>query len=295
MLEVVFNDSAKGAMKAAKNYNKENMMGSVMGYIGKKPSKKESEKRFEGEAIGGSSQDVVCIGFSLDIGDIVNEIDSKERKSEFIRVYGSVNFEESEIEQFFKSQREDFEKLLVTAKSGETIRVWRSNAPFSACAFAFLCDTLRNIDCKISMIFMPEYWKTSEDTIQSCTDWAELTPSQFYRFLPLEREVSNVEKRLQSRLWNDLKQENAPLRAIVNGKLISVPEDFYDHLIIKNIPDREFVMAQLMGTILGRYSLGVGDGWYALRIQKMIAENKLVIVGDKDKTHPYGKILRKAE
>lgn len=109
----------------------------------------------------------------------------------------------------------------------------------------------------------------------------------------MEREISNIEKRLQSSLWNNFKAENAPLRALVNGKLISVPEDFYDHIIMKNIPDRKFVMAQLIGTILGKYPLGVGDGWYALRIKKMIAKNKLEIVADKDASHPYGKILRK--
>lgn len=85
------------------------------------------------------------------------------------------------------------------------------------------------------------------------------------------------------------------MRALVNGKLISVPEDFYDHIIIKNIPDREFVMAHLIGTILGKYQLGVGDGWYALRIEMMIADNQLEIVADKDASHPYGKILRKVE
>ena len=293
MLEVVFSDSAKGAMKVAKNYNQENMLSGAIGYIGKKPSKEELEKHFEGKAVGGNSTDVVCIGFNLDIGDIASGIDSEERKNEFIRVLGSVNFEDSEIERFSNLQRDDFEKLLMTAKNGEPIRVWKSNTAFSACAFAFLCDALRNIECKISIILMPEYWKTSDNTIQSCTDWGELSPGQFYRFLSLEREISDIEKRMQSRLWDDLKAENAPLRALVNGKLISVPEDFYDHIIIKNIPNREFVMAQLIGSILGRYSLGVGDGWYALRIQKMIAENKLEIVEDKDASHPYGKILRK--
>lgn len=295
MLEVVFSGSAKGAMKVAKNYKKENMLNGAIGYIGKKPSKKELEKQFEGEAIGGSSKDVVCIGFNLDIGDIACGIDSAERKKEFTRVFGSVSFKDSEIERFFSSQREDFKKLLSAAESGEHIRVWKSNAPFSACAFAFLCDALRNIECKISIISLPEYWERSDNTIQSSVDWGEISPGQFYRFLPLEREISNIEKHVQSRLWNDLKAENAPLRALVNGRLISVPEDFYDHIIIKNIPDREFVMAQLIGTILGKYPLGVGDGWYALRINKMIAENKLEIVADKDPSHPYGKILRKVK
>lgn len=41
------------------------------------------------------------------------------------------------------------------------------------------------------------------------------------------------------------------------------------------------------------YSLGISDSWYALRIDRMIEENKLSVVEHKDPSHPYGKILRK--
>lgn len=293
MLEIVFSDSAKGSMRIAKNYNKDDMLGGAIGYIGKKPSKRELEKQFEGNAIGGSPQDVVNIGCNLDIGDITGDIDNEKRKSEFVRVFGCVHFEDSEIERFFALQRADFEKLLAAAKNGEPVRVWKSNAPFSACGFAFVCDILRNIDCKISVISLPAYWQASDNGLHSHTDWAELPPGQFYRFLSLEREITALEKYFYSNIWDDLKAENAPLRALVNDKLISVPEDFYDHLIHKNIPDGEFVMAKLIGTLLTKYPLGIGDGWYALRIKNMIAESSLEIIGDKDATHPYGKILRR--
>jgi hypothetical protein len=47
------------------------------------------------------------------------------------------------------------------------------------------------------------------------------------------------------------------------------------------------------GEILGEYRLGISDSWYALRIDKMIEENKLIVVENKDTSHPYGKVLRK--
>lgn len=294
MLEVVFSDSAKASMKLAKGYDRKNMLGGAFGYIGGKPAKAELEKLFEGEAIGGSSQDVVGIGFNLDIGDISNAIDGDSRPREFVRLFGSAAFKDAEAEQYFRTQSQDYEKLLAGAKRGEPIRAWKSSAPFSACAFAFLSDALLNVECKISVITLPEYCEIPEHAIRSYVDWMEIPPGQFYKFLHLEREVSPAEKRAQSRLWNDLKTENAPLRALVNGKLISVPEDFYDHLIIRNLPDGDFHMARLIGDILGKYPLGVGDGWYALRIKKMIAERRLEIVQEKDASHPYGKILRKA-
>lgn len=292
MLEVVFSDSVKASMRAAKNYDKKAWLGGAIGYVGRKPTKEELEKQFEGEAIGGDRNDVVCIGCNLDIGDIAGEFDGAERKDVFVWVYGFVRFEDSEIEQFFNAQREDFERLLSAAKNGKPIRAWKSNAPFCACAFAFLCDALLDIDCELSVVELPAYWETSENAMQSCNDWGELSPGQFYRFLPLERRVSAIEKHLQRDVWRTLMAENAPLRAMVNGRLISVPEDFYDHIILQNIPDGDFVMAQLIGAILGKHALGVGDGWYALRIKKMISENKLEVVGEKDASHPYGKILR---
>ncbi|HHU18623.1 MAG TPA: hypothetical protein GXZ70_10525 [Clostridiales bacterium] len=34
-------------------------------------------------------------------------------------------------------------------------------------------------------------------------------------------------------------------------------------------------MAGFIGKLLGEYRLGISDGWYALRIEKMIEENKI--------------------
>jgi hypothetical protein len=268
MIEAVFSDSAKGSLRLAKDYNGDG-------------------------AVPGRPRDVVCIGHNLDIGDISGEFDGDTRRNEFVRLFGAVRFEDGEVERFFESQRADLQKTLLAAKNGEPIRAWKSSAPRSACAFAFLCDALRDIDCEFSVVALPDIFESPDGAPHSLTAWSEVPAGQFYSFLPLEREISAAEKRLSGGLWNELKAENAPLRALVNGRLISVPEDFYDHILIKNIPDGEFLMSRLIGTVLGKYALGVGDGWYALRLEKMIAANMLEVIADKDASRPYGKILKK--
>lgn len=82
------------------------------------------------------------------------------------------------------------------------------------------------------------------------------------------------------------------LRAVINGKLIGVPEEFYDHIIKKEIPDDEFKMARLIGKILGRYPIGIGDWWYAKRIIKMIDQGELVVV--RKQKEIYLQVLKKA-
>ena len=293
MLEVVFSDSEKGSMKAAKNYNAKTMLGGAIGYFGKKPTNAELEKYFEGQAVGGNSQDVVNIGFLLDIGDISGEIDGNERKNIFQKVWGRFDFDNKEKEQFFQNQRKDMETLLSAAKDGIPIRIWKSNAPYSTCGFHFVCHLLRNIDCNISVVSLPEYNPISEDEIEEYSHWGEVAAGKFYQFLSLEKQLSKIEKRIISDHWHDLMEENAPLRAIINGKLTSVPENFYDFIIINNLPDNDFIMARFIGKLLGEYRLGISDSWYALRIEKMIEENKLIVVENKDSSHPYGKVLRK--
>lgn len=293
MLEVVFSDSAKGSMKVAKNYNEKSMLSGASGYIGEKPSKAKLKKHFEGQAVGGNARDVVNIGFSLDVGDISGSIDGDERQNVFLKLWGRFDFDNNEKEEFFYNQRKDMEKLLYAAINGNPIRIWKSNIPYSICGFYFICNVLRNIDCEISVVSLPEYKQVSENEIVTYSDWGQIEPGKFYQFLPLERQLSQSEKRMFSNRWIDLIRENALLRAVVNGKLISVPEDFYDYIITKNIPDDDFLMARFIGKIMGNYDLGVSDRWYVFRIEKMIEENKLIIVENKDMSHPYGKILRK--
>lgn len=293
MLEVVFSDSEKGSMKAAKNYDMNNMLSGAVGYIGQKPKKADLKKLFEGKAIGGSSSEVVNIGFNLDIGDISGEIDGKERKDVFRKLWGRYSFDDSETETFFERQRQDLIKLKNAASNEKTIRIWKSNAPYSTCGFYYVCYILKDIDCDIRVVELPEYKIISEKETVYYSSWGEVSAGKFYEFIPLEKKLSLLDKRVISVQWKALIQENSPLRTKLNGRLISVPEDFYDPIIIENIPENKFIMARFIGKLLGEYRLGVADGWYALRIEKMIEDNLLVIIKDKDKDHPYSKILKR--
>jgi hypothetical protein len=293
MLEVVFSDSEKGSMKVAKKYNAKTMLGGAMGYIGKKPTKAELEQDFENQAVGESSQDVVNIGFLLDIGDISGEIDGNERQNVFQKVWGRFDFDIKDQEQFFQNQRKDMEKLLSAAKDGIPIRIWKSDAPYSTCGFYYVCNILRNIDCSISVVSLPKYSQISEKEIIEYNSWDEVEPGKLYQFLSFEKQLTQIDKTIASDYWRNLMVEQAPLRANVNGKLISVPENFYDFIITNNLPHNDFIMAEFIGKLLGEYRLGIRDTWYAYRIDKMIEENKLIVVENKDSSHPYGKVLRK--
>ena len=96
--------------------------------------------------------------------------------------------------------------------------------------------------------------------------------------------------------WQQLKKENAPLRAVVNRRLVSVPETFYDSFILQELDaeEDEFMEARVIGKVLGKYSLGISDSLVAIRIEQFIKDGMLKAVthaGEKDPA--YHRILKK--
>ena len=106
--------------------------------------------------------------------------------------------------------------------------------------------------------------------MQFYTSWGEINAGKIYKFLPLEKELSSTEVQFFAYHWIELKEEKSTLRAIVNGKLIGVPEDFYDYIVRKEVTNGEFTIGRLIGNVLGKHPLGIGDWWIAKRINKMI-------------------------
>ncbi len=74
---------------------------------------------------------------------------------------------------------------------------------------------------------------------------------------------------------------------------MSVPIDFYDYLIVNELPDTPIVMGKLLGRLMMKYALGISDAWYRFRIEAMINNGDIDIIGFKDESHPYGAILKK--
>ncbi|MHB8129222.1 MAG: DUF3658 domain-containing protein [Mobilitalea sp.] len=295
MIEVMFGESEGGAMKVAKNYQKPDFDNSVISWIGKKPNKEEFNKMFDGKAVGGNSSEVVCIPFMLDIGDISEPIDSDYRQHLIWEMYTISGMDDIRtlkwLDESWEKSLKEIERLKNYASNGEAFRLWYSDAPYSACGLYYMCNLLRESNCKISIIKLPSYMQLSDNEIQFYVSWNEIDAGKFYKFLSFEKELSYCERRSFSSNWVELKEEKSTLRAFVNGKVIGVPEDFYDHIIRKEIPDGEFIMARLIGNILGKHPLGIGDWWYAKRINKMIEQGYLEVVQKQKEI--YRQVLKK--
>lgn len=265
MIEVLFGDSESGAIKFA------------------------VKKGFM------LSRDVVCLAFMADCGDISKPLTGKYRQHFIAKMlyqeqWGKDWKMKNELNEAAVMYSKRLNHLLELVKYGEPIRIWYCSAPYSMCGLLWLCDILKNYNSEVYAVELPRT-VTKGNTTCSYSSWGELTPESFADFLPLQRKLPRAEIRKNAFDWKRLQSENAPLRAVINGTVISVPANFYDFLIRKYITKEPIREAVLIGRILGENPLGIGDWWYAQRIDKLIADGKIEIVFDSDKK--YERMLRR--
>lgn len=265
MIEILFGESEAGAMKIALR----------------------REKRVE--------SDVICLPLMLDIGDISQSVSGKYRRNLIYKMlyreqWGADEEMKAEMKALGNTYSSELKRLNEYLKKGETLRIWYSSAPYSLCGMMWLCSNIWRFKykCGVYAVELPKL-EIRGDCAVSFSSWDETEPEKFAEFAENQRRLPLPELRKYAFDWERLVAENAPLRAVVSGSVISVPVGFYDFLIRKYMDDKPVRQAVLIGRILGENPLGVGDWWYAMRIEHLIGSGRIKIVEDSDKK--YARII----
>lgn len=287
MIEVLFGESEAASMKAAKNTV---IIGHVDGptSVWMAGKKAPPERAFTGW-VEGTAEEVICLGFMLDIGNIREPADSQYRKNLIYSMYAQNQYGKSpEIDEELRLAGEVYSNELLRLKKyledGETIRIWYSDAPYSRCGFYSLCQILQNCKNEVRTVKLPEY-VIRKTSIVSYRNWGEISAEEFAGFLSHEKILTKEEIRMYALLWIELAEDNSPLRAVINGKVTSVPEDFYDFLIWKKLTCKPVKEARLIGDILGYFQIGMGDWWFARRIEYFIQQGKIKVTEDSENNY----------
>lgn len=266
MIEVTFSESAGGGLMYAKH-------------------------------ISFADSTVICLPLGLSLGDISVDACGEERRA-FLQ--SMICIHDPSFANVAKEQLENARKglveLLRAAVNGEPIRLWHSDNPDEMCGFYHVLSILPpNSD--IRAIKLPAYEEFPEHgSVRAYTGWGEIEPEAFSRYLPLEEKISENMRRFFQFRWKQLVEENAPVRAVINGKPTSAGEELYDFHILRELDRRGEVFheAHLIGDVLGRYQLGVSDWFIHRRIQYFEAEGLLEPVDKAPEPEPgYRRYLRK--
>ena len=112
----------------------------------------------------------------------------------------------------------------------------------------------------------------------------EVAPNLMPHFYKQRRQLTETEQGQLLSGWKRLQEENAPLRAMVDGRVQSVPADFYDEAILSGITEAEMPAAHAVGRAMGELDMKtgnrVGDMFIFARIRALAQAGKIQIVHD---------------
>ena len=304
MLELCFSQSARGGLRCAQHCGGggRKVFGVIVGRDDGRPAtrkeirqaqKQAQQKReaLDREAIplGGTAADVLGLSLGLEMGDIREPLG--EARRELLRRWYDGNDEAAN--QDWQETLESADRLRACGP-GDTIRIWADRTPHSACGLLHAASLLKDTKAAVHVVFLPLWRETGDGkTLVSYLGWGEVEPELFGHFLSHEIPVPPVALGAMAHQWEALRRENAPLRAVVNGQVRSVREDFYDEMIRRHIPEGQTKIANIIGDVLGREKPGIGDVWLAERIRWMLSTGELRMVRE-DPERFYRSVVERA-
>ncbi|MBS4960066.1 MAG: DUF1835 domain-containing protein [Clostridiales bacterium] len=239
------------------------------------------------------AEDVICLGWMMEIGDIQQEATSPYRQNLIFSMCPQNQWKHrpeiiEEFRNLGKKYNDEFQKLVHLLSLDHPIRIWYSSAPYALCGFYHLCFLLKETDVPISAVNLPPY-VIKDNVVLEYANWGEVAPEELCYFLSYERPVTKQELSMFSHKWKFLKKENSPLRAVLNGQLTSVKEDFYDFLLKEALLKGPMKEAECIGTLLGVMPTGMRDYWWHNRIEKLIHQGDLCLLETSDR--PYARTI----
>ena len=238
---------------------------------------------------------VYCVPLGLSMGDISTDVCGPERCAFLQSLIHTNNADFAYVaEEELNGARKSMELILRAAVNGNPIRLWYSDIPDEMCGFYHILSLLP-VGSDIRAVKLPEYTE-ERNTLTIHNGWGDVLPNKFADFLKYEEKISENAHRMYRSRWKQLVQENAPLRAVVNGKLISGGEELYDFYILRELNARKDVFheAYLIGDILGKYQLGISDWFIHRRVRYFEHLGMLEAVDQAPDSEPgYRRHLRK--
>ena len=145
----------------------------------------------------------------------------------------------------------------------------------------------------MSVVTLPPWRALSDNAVETYLGWGEVAPELFGHFLSREEPLPPAVLGVLAGRWRELQEENAPLRAVINGSVRGVGEDFYDPLLRRHIPEGRTKIGRIIGEVLGREKPGIGDTWFSERIRWMLSTGGLRMV-EEDREMFYSSTVERA-
>ena len=235
------------------------------------------------------NSEIIGFDLMLDIGYLKEETENlycRKFPDEFLdrwTYYEGYNDDDDDPDEWCveTANRKSYERLKTAIDNGEDIRIWYGDCPGDICAFYYICSVLCNGRGNVFEMKCP-CSAECETGYYFIGNWALISPENLSKYIVETKKIQQEEILLCADWWKKLEAENAPMRAVISGRPISVDEDFYDEFIEKSLPEDPIKQNRFESILMGCLGFGLSHLIYKSRIQALIDRGEIEVVEDSE-------------
>lgn len=172
------------------------------------------------------AEEIICLDLGLDVGEIRNLDNESKRSNALETLFRDGTKAGERVWKEYKERVNRYsvmsERLRTLAAEGKTIRIWYGKAPYEVCGYYYTCHLLNDLTDQISAVKLPDVlFRQDTNMPYEVSTMGEIVHEEFPSPLAYEKPLNEWEIQIGTMHWERLVQENAVLRASVNGKPMS--------------------------------------------------------------------------
>lgn len=275
MIEVVFSGTAYGGLTVATSSHPDNV----------NMVKQDAKEYGGGIAIKSMEkpEGILSFEFQWDIGYLNEPEDSEYRMKLPASLYYAHHVrlhpeDEAELLEEGKHNLKTLKALRKLAEAGKPFRIWYGSNAMEMSGFYYLCNVLKDYETDVYAVELPQVF-TIGDKPKQIASWGMAHTYEFGYLVENQKLLQKHEIEYRASLWQELVEENAPLRAVISNVLTSVPADFYDGIIMSRFTGTTIHENEWVSEIMSMY-LGISSGFVEQRIWEMGKNGVISLVQD---------------
>ena len=253
---------------------------------------KRNIAKSRGDILRETTDKVVVISLQMDQGKISDNGLGDERlaflkqKKDCFLFGEELNFGQEHFDESIQS----INTIKSALQNDEIVRIWYGQNSEEFCGFCWLTSLIRSwniINRKILYVKLPKYVFSYDGEYKKCCGSGSFNVDELSRYSIVLEILSDSISRFYSDVWNRALAENSQLRVLMNGILLSVDEEFFDSVILREASKLDIIFdgITLVGNLV-KY-IGIDFVFWGKRIDKLISLGNFSIVKESERCTPF--------
>lgn len=167
-------------------------------------------------------------------------------------------------------------QLKAAIHANSALRIWWTDVPNDVIGLWWLADLCAKQKLAIQQVHVPTVFPhPTQSALYKITNLGELDPDWLDSLVKNTTTLTVHDLTAFSFGWRNLPSASNEVHILLNGELLSVPETYFDPLILAKVktPPKTFPEhVKAIGHLLGDYQISLPDWWWHYRLQQLFDE-----------------------